>query len=90
MCLLGKVGQSIVVAMRFQKIFDLLDWFWAGSVGLWVMGKWAVGQRIVGVMSFQKRYVHMICIVYSGDIVDMSLMRDEQQQQQGKIMLLSF
>ena len=42
---------------------------------MWVMGEWAVGHRIVGVMSFQKMYCLMESILWTDG--------------QGKIVLLS-
>ena len=53
----------------------------------WVMGEWAVGHWIVGVTSFQKIYG-----LYSlkHHIVEMLPRRDGTDNQQGKIVLLSF
>ena len=92
------MGQSIVDAMRFQKVFGLYGVEhckvekWSGLLGSgwvwWVMGQWSVGQWIVGVICFQKIFG---LFGLKHHIVEMSPMRDGRtNKQQAKIELLSF
>ena len=58
------------------------------------MGEWSLGQWIVGVKSFQKRYglyglKHLI-VEISGDVTDAGRTNEQTNKQQVKIELLSF